>query len=373
MRGTNRRRKRRFSFIRTVFSRFFHIAELRQLWGELGSYYAGRVSHPQDRKAILLTYFIGGLLVVASGTILLAPFTLPFLLGYYKREMYQIIHAEQPATILRRPFDPHRPSFSDSRNLAVDGLKLAVIGLGYLLFLVIIGSIPIALLDLLGRPLSLSEPFTNGVVNGWLVVMGVAGFYVVPFFLARFSHTGRLAGTVSLSGSAFWWGLFNRWYVLGFIFGSITLFVMSVLIGVLAMRSVIVALLVVFPTVFVLTLLAVDFFAVGYRKSLGIEARDAVPEAGTDTADTDGPDGSETEQTGSNGINPMLDQPMDDFARNLSALLAEAEQDDLDRSEVGDLLERFASEVRQGYTDLPEQRGDWWSDVHEENEGDQSE
>jgi len=62
----------------------------------------------------------------------------------------------------------------------------------------------------------------------------------------------------------------------------------------------------------------------------------------------------------------MIDD-IDSVAREVEATLNEAEDHGVDRHEVADLLERFADEVREGYTDLPENRGQWWRDVHGEH------
>jgi len=59
----------------------------------------------------------------------------------------------------------------------------------------------------------------------------------------------------------------------------------------------------------------------------------------------------------------MIDD-VDSVARAIEETLHEAEDHSVDRHEVADLLERFAAEVREGYTDLPENRGQWWRDVH---------
>lgn len=66
-----------------------------------------------------------------------------------------------------------------------------------------------------------------------------------------------------------------------------------------------------------------------------------------------------------------MPESLDDLALHLSEILAEAEHDDLDRHEVADLLERFADEVRNGYTDLPEHRGEWSTEVHAEGDDDE--
>lgn len=44
--------------------------------------------------------------------------------------------------------------------------------------------------------------------------------------------------------------------------------------------------------------------------------------------------------------------------------LEQAEDNGKDREEAAQLLERFADAVRRGYTQLPEDRGEWWHEVH---------
>ena len=61
-----------------------------------------------------------------------------------------------------------------------------------------------------------------------------------------------------------------------------------------------------------------------------------------------------------------LDDSIADLAGYFEDGLREAEADNFDRHEVADLLERLASEVRKGYTELPEHWGPWWHEVHGE-------
>ena len=57
-----------------------------------------------------------------------------------------------------------------------------------------------------------------------------------------------------------------------------------------------------------------------------------------------------------------------DSLDRLSALIEEkltaAEENGLEREAVADLLEEHAAAVRNGHTELPENRGEWWHDVN---------
>jgi hypothetical protein len=50
-------------------------------------------------------------------------------------------------------------------------------------------------------------------------------------------------------------------------------------------------------------------------------------------------------------------------AYSIEEIISEAERQGADRNEVADVLERLADEVREGHTELPEHRGQWWQDV----------
>jgi len=54
---------------------------------------------------------------------------------------------------------------------------------------------------------------------------------------------------------------------------------------------------------------------------------------------------------------------------NIRDALPEVERKGADREEVAELLEAYADAVRNGHTDLPEDRGQWWQEVHGENTG----
>jgi hypothetical protein len=51
---------------------------------------------------------------------------------------------------------------------------------------------------------------------------------------------------------------------------------------------------------------------------------------------------------------------------HLVEALEQAQCNGMDREEVAEMLERYADAVREGYTNLPEDRGDWWLEVHKE-------
>ena len=49
---------------------------------------------------------------------------------------------------------------------------------------------------------------------------------------------------------------------------------------------------------------------------------------------------------------------------HISEALEQAQQNGNSREEVAALLERYADAVRNGYTTLPEDRGEWWLEMH---------
>lgn len=54
----------------------------------------------------------------------------------------------------------------------------------------------------------------------------------------------------------------------------------------------------------------------------------------------------------------------DRLKSNIRDVLHELESNGEDREEVAQLLERYAQTVRNGYTELPEDRGAWWHETH---------
>ena len=42
-----------------------------------------------------------------------------------------------------------------------------------------------------------------------------------------------------------------------------------------------------------------------------------------------------------------------------------AESQSMDREEAAQMLERYAEAVRNGYTQLPEDRGEWWLETND--------
>ena len=50
---------------------------------------------------------------------------------------------------------------------------------------------------------------------------------------------------------------------------------------------------------------------------------------------------------------------------HISEALEQAQAQGQDREEIAQMLERYAEAVRNGYTTLPEDRGEWWQETHE--------
>ncbi len=55
---------------------------------------------------------------------------------------------------------------------------------------------------------------------------------------------------------------------------------------------------------------------------------------------------------------------LDRLSASIEEKLLEAEREGLDREAVADRLEEHAAAVRKGHATLPDNRGQWWDDVH---------
>ncbi|ELZ96566.1 hypothetical protein [Haloferax sulfurifontis] len=75
---------------------------------------------------------------------------------------------------------------------------------------------------------------------------------------------------------------------------------------------------------------------------------------------------SNDEPSGQNGNGNGLPSGISNLAYSIEEALHEAETNGLPRHDVADLLERLAESVRQGYTEIPEHRGSWWEETHDE-------
>jgi hypothetical protein len=274
--------------------RIDHSSELNQVYRDFKSYYANNVSYPQDRKSILATYSIGGVLVITSfplfiilsgasgnrlGLIILAaiftPFMLPLLLGYFVREMGFIIHTDEPNTTLADLFNRGRPGFINRYALAIDGIKFGCI---LLVCGTVIAGSSYTLLAILDVFFPLSSPFIGAFIGGWVVALSLFGCYVVPFLLARYAHTGTLGEAFALSPTDYIDALLDRRYAIEFFIGVVVLVGVNFLINILISASLLFAALVAFPTAFVLLLQSMDHFARGYRKVVDITPDTSVPE-----------------------------------------------------------------------------------------------
>lgn len=277
---------------------FARIRALNQVFSEFRSYYVTSVSYPQSTASLLLTYGIGGALTVAIffalimltsflrgdfgiGLVLLVfgvfffPLTLPLLLGYFVREMGFVIHTDEPHTIVTDLFNEGRPGFDDYYSMSVDGLKFGAI-------LLVCGGLiaggVYTLLAVLGVFLPLSDPFIGAFVDGWMVALSLFGFYGVPLLLARYAHTGTLGATFSLSRGECIDVLLDRHYAIGFLLGAAVLVGSNLVISTLVTTSVLLAVLIAFPTAFVLILQSMDFFARGYRKAVDVTPDVMIPD-----------------------------------------------------------------------------------------------
>jgi hypothetical protein len=278
-------------------ARFARIQALNQVFFDFKSHYVNSVSYPQSTTSILITYGIGGALTVAIfpalimlssflsgnlgiGLLVLVlglfffPLTLPFLFGYFVREMGFVIHGEEPNMIITDPFNEGRPGFDDYYAMSVDGLKF-----GFILFVCggLIAGGSYTLLSILGVFLPLSDPFIGAFVEGWLVALSLFGFYVIPFLLARYAHTGTLGEAFTLSLDDSLDTLLDRQYAIGFLLGVALLVGTNLVISTLITTSVLLAVLLAFPTGFVLILQSMDFFAQGYRKAVDVTPNTVVP------------------------------------------------------------------------------------------------
>lgn len=65
---------------------------------------------------------------------------------------------------------------------------------------------------------------------------------------------------------------------------------------------------------------------------------------------------------------PMAIDDIESLKRSFSQLLDEAEDHGVDRLGVAELLDEYADTVRDGYTELEPDRGQWYREVHEQTE-----
>lgn len=59
----------------------------------------------------------------------------------------------------------------------------------------------------------------------------------------------------------------------------------------------------------------------------------------------------------------MIDN-IDALKSHIRQGLYDAEDEGVDREATADLLERYAECVRDGFVELPEERGEWYQEVH---------
>lgn len=251
----------------SAVSRFFHVPEIRRVYDDLREEYDDRMDGTQSTKAIVVTYLLGGLLTEAAATIVLAPFVLPFVFGYYVREMGRMIHGRDAQTFLQNPLDEDRPTFSEPFSLAVDGIKFGAVFLVYCFAVFEVFHVITATLDLFQVDLITSVTYGGGIA----LVVALAGTYVIPVFLARFAHTGSLVETFENPGELLGETLLDGDYVVEFIAGSLILTIVVGVVAFLANLSLLFVELVGGLILFLGWMEALDHFAKGYRSALGIE------------------------------------------------------------------------------------------------------
>lgn len=66
----------------------------------------------------------------------------------------------------------------------------------------------------------------------------------------------------------------------------------------------------------------------------------------------------------------MSTDDLDRLSERIEEQLLEAEQNGLEREAVADRLEEHAAAVRNGHATLPENRREWWKEVHADETGD---
>lgn len=63
---------------------------------------------------------------------------------------------------------------------------------------------------------------------------------------------------------------------------------------------------------------------------------------------------------------------LDRLSASIEEKLLEAEREGVDRESVADRLEAHAAAVRNGHATLPNNRGQWWDEVHGDETADSS-
>lgn len=273
-----------FTNPKQLFVRVLQLRSYEQVYRDLRDYYKDRTSYPQDKRSILTTYAIGGVLtvVVTLGilvppVIVLYPLVLPVLFGYYVRELSWVIHGEHDATLVEDPFPEDRPAFGDIPSMTVDGIKVAgVLGL-YTAVAVTTGYMVTAVLDL---GLRFGDAAKAGAVATGTI--SLAGTFLVPAFLARYAHEGTLGDAVSRPVEFLLPIVTDATYFREVVLGTFVIGVSFFTIIGVGWFSPLLAPVVAFPVIFVATLQGMDHYARGYSAAVGVTYDEAALEISED-------------------------------------------------------------------------------------------
>lgn len=75
---------------------------------------------------------------------------------------------------------------------------------------------------------------------------------------------------------------------------------------------------------------------------------------------------STNDQAGRTNKKEAEEAALESLKLRIVEALEEAERQGCDRGAVAELLEQYSITVLDGHTELPEDRGDWWAEVHDE-------
>jgi hypothetical protein len=251
--------------IGAILSLLFRFKAILRTVEDFQTWYRDYFSGDQDRNSLLLIYAIGSLCFALTISPL-AFITWPLLLGYYVREMGNILHTDDESKFLENPWRDDRPAFTDVLSLTIDGFKIGVLPtlFGVVMFLTwwnTAGIIDTATDNLF-------ESLAFAVIPTLLV--GLAGLVVVPGFVARYADHGRLGPAVANPEHFIRSVLFNRQYLPQWGIGATVVILSGVLVGVVYVYvSPLLIPTLALPLVFFSTLQACGHFALAYKRSVG--------------------------------------------------------------------------------------------------------
>lgn len=295
-----------------ILALFFQFKVIIRLLGDLQSWYRDLTAYPQSKQSIILTYAIGAFLLSATyaATLLIPVFAglltggilvgsvaspvffaallvglflamlfviplifAPMLAGYFIREMGIILHTDNDKTVIEAPFREDRPAFRDVFSLSLDGYKAGTLPFLYIITVFFVWYNTTGVIDIFTG--DLQQAIANPVGLLLTAVVAILGVVVLPVFLARYADTGRLSATVSNPIQ------FIRDVVLtssysGYFLGGGFLIIVGIVVPVAVFSlSPFLMPTLGLPIAFLVTLQAVDLFALGYKRTVSSDAAES--------------------------------------------------------------------------------------------------